>query len=172
MTTSTAALDARGLLPAAEFAGVVATVQDGNPGMDQAIAERIVTDALAFVATASLNPGARIAPSRTVDEGWHALILHTAVYARLCAHLGGMVHHFPERPDPGRQGADVIERTVNLIRETGYTPDPALWTLPTDGRIRVAADCGHAPNCGPIDPKAEEHTQHGRGFVLPAGGGC
>jgi hypothetical protein len=69
MTTATAALDARSLLDAGEFAAVTATVTDNNPGMDRATAERIVVDALVFVATAAAHPNAPMAPSRVVDEG-------------------------------------------------------------------------------------------------------
>lgn len=145
-------LDARALLEPAEYAAVVHTVLDNNPGMNQGTAGRIVTDALAFVALAAHHPTAPIAPSRTVDEGWHALILHTALYARLCERLGAFVDHFPERPDPARQGAEVIEHTVRLLLAAGHAPDPELWTLPADDRIPVAADCGHAPTCG-IGPR-------------------
>lgn len=142
------------LLTAGEFADVTATVLDNNPDMDRATAEGIASDALAFVATAAANPGAPIAPSRVVDEGWHALVLHTALYRRLCERLGRFVDHYPERPDAARQGQDVIERTVAAIRAAGYNPDPALWTLPADGQVSVAAKCRHAPRCGISDPQA------------------
>lgn len=142
-----------GLLDQAVLDAVTATVVNNNLGMAHELAERIVIEALAFVVTAARNPGAPIAPSRTVDEGWHALVLHTAVYARLCDRLGVFVHHYPEPPDPTRQGADIIARTTALIEATtGRTPDPELWALPTDTRIPVAADCGHSPQCGPIQP--------------------
>jgi hypothetical protein len=144
--------DVRTLLAPSQFADVTATVLGGNPGMDGATAAGIVSDALAFVVTAARNPKARIAPSRTVDEGWHALILHTALYAELCERLGGFVHHYPERPDPARQKSGVLDHTVTLMRATGHQPDMKLWTLPDDGSINVAAECGHAPTCGPIEP--------------------
>lgn len=145
-------LNPRDLLASDDFAGVVATVMDNNPGMPQRTAERIVVDALAFVAVAARNPGARIAPSRIVDEGWHALILHTATYAGLCRQLGEFVHHYPERPDPARQKPGVLARTVALIRAAGHSPDMTLWTAPQGGPIDVAAKCGHAPRCGPVEP--------------------
>ncbi len=153
MTTTVAALDARSLLTPHDFTGVVATVLDNNPGMDPATAERIVVDALAFVATAARLPGEPMAPSRIVDEGWHALILHTAVYADLCERLGLFVHHYPERPDATRQKPGVLAHTLKLMRAAGYAPDPALWVLPAEGSIEVAAKCGHGPTCGLTDPK-------------------
>jgi len=66
--------------------------------MTTATAGRIVNEALAFVATAARHPHTYISPSRVVDEGWHALILHTAVYAGLCEQLGTFVHHYLSGP--------------------------------------------------------------------------
>jgi hypothetical protein len=142
----------RELLDPAAFADVAATVQDNNPGMSEETAGRIVREALAFTVTAARNPGADIAPSRVVDEGWHALVLHTAVYKGLCDRLGAFVHHYPQRPDPARHDPDIMDRTTNLMAVEGFTPDLELWTHPTDTRISVAAQCQHAPKCGPIQP--------------------
>lgn len=90
-----------GLLDQADFDAVTATVMDNNLGMAQGLAERIVIEALAFVVTAARNPGAPIAPPRIVDEGGHALVFHTAVYARLCGRLGVFVRSGPPRPGRG-----------------------------------------------------------------------
>jgi hypothetical protein len=149
---TTAATPIRELLDPAAFADIAATVQDNNPGMTEDIAGRIVADALAFVATAAHNPAADIAPSRVVDEGWHALVLHTAAYERLCDRLGAFVHHYPQRPDPARHDAGIMNRTTALITTEGYAPDLELWTHPSDSSTPVAANCQHAPKCGPIEP--------------------
>lgn len=141
-------LDPRALLSPDDFAGITDTVMDNNLGMSQQTAERIVMDALAFVAVAAANTGAAMAPSRIVDEGWHALVLHTSVYADLCGRLGGFVHHYPERPDPTRQTSGALDETLALLRGAGYEPDAALWTVPLAGTISVAASCGHSPKCG------------------------
>ncbi|WP_329131762.1 hypothetical protein OG552_11100 [Streptomyces sp. NBC_01476] len=154
MTTDV--LDVRRLLDQEAFAGVVATVLDNNPGMDETTAELIVTDALAYVAAAARHPYTYMAPSRTVDEGWHALILHTALYAKLCEQLGTFIHHYPERPDPTRHDDGEMEKTLILIRETGHQPHMPLWTPPTDDRIPVRANCKHSPKpggCSPIEPR-------------------
>jgi phage tail protein X len=143
------------LVSATTFDGVTATVLDNNPGMAAATAGRIVTEALKFVATAATFPTVRITPSNVVDEGWHALILHTRPYADLCERLGRFVHHYPERPDPSRHDSDALARTVALIEEAGYTPDHELWTGPTRALVAVAANCSHTPvpgGCGPINP--------------------
>ncbi|RCG19801.1 hypothetical protein DTL70_24140 [Streptomyces diacarni] len=70
--------------------------------MSQVVAERIVAEALAFVAACTQPTSRGLRPSRTVDEGWHALILHTRGYEGLCGRLGRFIHHVPEPPRPGR----------------------------------------------------------------------
>lgn len=145
----------RALLSDAEFNGVLHTVLDDNPGMDISMGSRIVVEALKFTAAAAWFPAVRIAPTREVDEGWHALILHTHLYARLCRQLGRFVHHFPERPAPSRHDPDVMTRTVALIEQAGYAPDAELWTGPGKALVTVAANCSHTPvpgGCGPINP--------------------
>ncbi|WP_078966665.1 phage major capsid protein [Streptomyces sp. WM6378] len=74
-----------------------ATVTDNNPDMDEATAERIATEALKYVAAAAQFPTVHIQPSKVVDEGWHALILHTQLYAKLCEGLGHFVNHWWSR---------------------------------------------------------------------------
>ncbi|MFD0353530.1 hypothetical protein ACFVHW_07235 [Streptomyces sp. NPDC127110] len=148
MTTTTEATttrNARTLVSPEEFVGVAATVASSNPDMSQANAERITEEGLKFVAAAAAFPG-NMRPSRTVDEGWHALILHTTVYARLCARLGRFVHHLPELPDPTRYTPGALDHTLNRIREAGFVPDMELWTGPLEG-IPVAATCQHDNQC-------------------------
>ncbi|MET9520461.1 hypothetical protein [Streptomyces sp. NPDC002994] len=151
-STAPAVRDARSYLTPAEFAGVSATVQKDNPDMTRPVADRITAEALKFVAVAA--EGAKgIAPSRIVDEGWHALILHTDLYARLCDRLGGgFVHHYPELPGPGRYDPEFIDRTMAALQAAGYSVDRELWVAPDATLIEVSAKCQHSPNCGPIEP--------------------
>ncbi|MER6052949.1 hypothetical protein ABT168_36865 [Streptomyces sp. NPDC001793] len=147
--------DVRALLTPAAFGGVVATVLDNNPGMEEPTAVRIVTEALKFVDAAAKFPTMKITPSNVVDEGWHALILHTGPYAKLCEGLGRFVHHYPERPAPERHDALALTRTVALIEEAGHQVDHELWTGPTEALVAVGANCSHTPKpggCGPINP--------------------
>ncbi|MFD0078252.1 glycine-rich domain-containing protein [Streptomyces sp. NPDC127166] len=142
---------ARFLVSDEYFTGAVHTVLDNNPDMDASKAERIVDEAIKFVHAATLFPKVRISPTSEVDEGWHALILHTHPYATLCNRLGRFVHHYPERPDAARHDPDVITRTVALIEQAGYTPDAELWT----GRVgELVGVIRHTPpgGCGPINP--------------------
>ncbi|WP_411078899.1 glycine-rich domain-containing protein [Streptomyces sp. cmx-18-6] len=139
---------ARGLIPDERFASCRGTVMDANPDMSQEMAGRIVEEALKFVAACSRNPGVGLAPSRIVDDGWHALLLHTAVYAELCEELGeNFVHHFPGY-DPTNYDPAILERTRQAITDLGYVPDVELWGDPSDETLAaVAAQCQHAPEC-------------------------
>lgn len=139
--------DPRELLPPDEFAAVTRTVLDNNlaSGMTHDMADRITSEALKFLAAIAQFPNRLVAPSRTVDEGWHALILHTKAYDDLCSRLGGKIHHYPASPDPSRWNGEVIARSVQLIRDAGYCPDTRLWGHPDSGDIVVAASCQHSP---------------------------
>ncbi|MEU0159366.1 hypothetical protein ABZ154_11140 [Streptomyces sp. NPDC006261] len=149
--------DELALLTPEGLEGVVATVTDNNPGMDEGTACRIVAEALKFVDAAAQFPTVRIAPSKVVDEGWHALILHTKLYAMLCEGLGYFVHHYPERPDPERYDEHVITRTMATIEQAGYAIDTELWSAPTKTLVGVAAQCQHSgcssgSGCGTVRP--------------------
>ncbi|WP_240803907.1 hypothetical protein [Streptomyces sp. A0592] len=156
--TLTQRRDARSLISAADFEGVAATVASNNPDMSQTNAERITLEGLKFVAAAAQFPGG-MRPSRTVDEGWHALILHTVVYAQLCERLGRFVHHLPELPDPTRYTPGALDHTIGRIREAGFEVDMELWTGPLEG-IPVAASCQHDNGCADGNCEANCRADH------------
>jgi hypothetical protein len=135
---------ARSLISDQEFESVRDTVQTNNHGMNSEVADRIVEEALKYVHACVQSSGG-LRPSRIVDEGWHALILHTRTYEALCTRLGAFVHHRPEPPAPLQRDASDLERTQHAINAAGYTPDPMLWLAPTDTTIPVAASCQHSP---------------------------
>ncbi|MFD3727862.1 glycine-rich domain-containing protein [Streptomyces sp. NPDC058671] len=149
---SSSSPSARALLSDAAFTGVMHTVLDNNPGMDPSRASRIVVEALKFVHAASLFPLVRISPTEEVDEGWHALILHTHLYATLCSRLGRTVHHFPERPEAARPDPDILTRTMALIEQAGYNVDAELWTGRQESLVGVVRHTPMPGGCGPINP--------------------
>lgn len=140
----------RALLTDPEFNSVRMTILNNNYGMDPEMAGAILEDALAFVATAASSPGQALVPSRVVDEGWHALILHTAIYWNLCSQFGNFVHHIPEPPNIGRWDEAVIRRTIKHIEAAGYPVHRSLWRGPEDSIVPVAASCQHGDQSGPI----------------------
>lgn len=144
MTTSTSmATSARHLLSQEAFARAAHLVRRDNEGVDQLLAERIVDEALKFVAAAATSTGRHLRPSKTVDMGWHAVILHTQVYRELCGALGRFVDHRPEGPETLRRDADALDRTLDAIRAAGYAPDAYLWGPLADMEIH-AGDCMHS----------------------------
>lgn len=126
VTTMPGTRDARALLAPDDFSAVTATVTAHNPRMDCFLAERVVLEALKFVATAA-ESSETIAPSHLVDKGWHALILHTALYQRLCSRLGGFVDHDPGPHGPPGNASNSIDQTVTSIELAGFPVDRNLW---------------------------------------------
>jgi len=143
MATPTVAVTARHLLSDEGFTRVVHLVQRDNDGVDEPLAVRIVDEALKFTAAAGQSTGRHLRPSKLVDLGWHALILHTAMYRELCAAVGRFVDHRPEGPETLRRDADTLDRTMDAIREAGYEPDAYLWGPLADTEIH-AGDCMHS----------------------------
>ncbi|AEW97415.1 MULTISPECIES: glycine-rich domain-containing protein [Streptomycetaceae] len=158
--TAAAPAGARNILTEREFDAVRATALGNNPGMTEDMAGRIVTEGIKFVVAAANFPGVPLAPSRVVDEGWHALILHTRLYAALCDRFGPFVHHSPGY-DPTFYDPDILSRTQARIRSVGFDIDTDLWRSPADGTIPVAANCQHSeeraiePMPEPRDPRKE-----------------
>lgn len=145
--TPTIPFSPRTLITDRQFTACRQTVLDANPGMSEELAGRILEEALKFVAACSRHKAVGLAPSRVVDEGWHALILHTATYAELCASLGVFVHHFPGF-DPTNYDPQILDRTREVIGHLGDEADPELWGPPSDELlVSVAARCQHAPDC-------------------------
>ncbi|CAL9311201.1 glycine-rich domain-containing protein [Streptomyces sp. SudanB182_2057] len=139
---------ARTLITDEQFTSCRQTVMDANPDMSPEIAGRIVEEGLKFVAACAKNPDIGLAPSRIVDEGWHALLLHTSTYADLCERLGGrFIHHYPGY-DPTNYDPPILNRTREKIAELGWEADPELWGPPEDETlVSVVAKCQHAPSC-------------------------
>ncbi|MFG2880138.1 glycine-rich domain-containing protein [Streptomyces sp. NPDC048337] len=156
MATPTALkTSARHLLSDEGFTRVVHLVQRDNDGVEEALAVRIVDEALKFVAAATQARGRHLRPSKAVDLGWHALILHTALYRELCTGRGRFVDHRPEGPESLRRDADTLNLTMEAIREAGYEPDAYLWGPLADTEVH-AGDCMHS-----------ECTEGGSGCAAP-----
>lgn len=144
MQTSTLRTDTAptlSLISEEEFAAVVATVLRDNEGMEQITAERIVGEALKFVAACARTQGVGLRPSRPVDKGWHALILHTHTYERLCSRLGRFVHHTPDTPSSAGARMEALDRTQKLMAAAGYEPNRTLWHQTSGG----AECCDYCP---------------------------
>ncbi|MFH9012554.1 glycine-rich domain-containing protein [Streptomyces sp. NPDC017943] len=121
-----------------------------HPEIAEATARRIVGQAAAFIAASGNQPGQALAPSKLVDVGWHAFILHTVDYARFCEQVvGRFVHHVPtEEDDETPDGAQATrERTLAAITAAGYAVDEELWPDMADC-TQCHAGCTDSPNSG------------------------
>ncbi|WP_431904663.1 glycine-rich domain-containing protein [Amycolatopsis thermoflava] len=111
--------------------------------LDPGLSERIVDQALAFLAACATNCGAPLAPSELVDLGWHTFVLHTKDYAEFCDRVAGrFLHHVPtDESDPSAGGPaarDTLVRTMSAIRGAGYTLDVDLWPHPDADHVNCS----------------------------------
>ncbi|AWK12773.1 hypothetical protein DDQ41_07540 [Streptomyces spongiicola] len=84
-----------------------------------------------------------MAPSASVDPGWHTFLLHSVEYARWCErNFGYFLHHAPNSK-LRTQGlmVDVVAR----IREAGFLVDDRLWGRA--GECNPPTCCGDGPCC-------------------------
>lgn len=99
------------------------------------LADRIIVQTLGFLYTCARNPGARLGPSQTVDDGWHAFLTRTRAYADFCERVAGrFIHHAPDTP-PGISAAEYTQRigaTVAAMRQAGVPVDIDLWSAPAE----------------------------------------
>ncbi|MET9123036.1 hypothetical protein [Streptomyces sp. NPDC004528] len=120
-----------------------------HPEISASTARRIVGQAAAFIAASGQQHTRELAPSKLVDYGWHAFILHTVDYAAFCQKVvGRFVHHVPT--DDGQAAADagqMRERTLAAITAAGFTIDPELWPDMADC-TQCHAGCTDSPNSG------------------------
>ncbi|WP_205521628.1 hypothetical protein [Streptomyces sp. S1D4-23] len=126
-------------------------VMADHPEISEATAHRIVGQAAAFIAASGQQPGQSLVPSKLVDYGWHAFILHTVDYAAFCQRIvGGFVHHVPtdeDEPLPGGAAA-TRERTLTAIDTAGYAVDEELWPEASAECTQCHAGCTDSPNGG------------------------
>ncbi|MFJ6645757.1 glycine-rich domain-containing protein [Streptomyces sp. NPDC091290] len=121
-----------------------------HPEITEATARRIVGQAAAFIAASGHQPGQSLAPSKLVDYGWHAFILHTVDYARFCQQVvGRFVHHVPTGEDDETPGGPQATRarTLAAITAAGYAVDEELWPDMAEC-TQCHAGCTDSPNSG------------------------
>ncbi len=104
-----------------------------DEGMGQALAERVMDQALAFLGACVVNPNAGLSPSGLVDIGWHTFILHTSDYAEFCKSVAGwFLHHVPTAGSREATKGVGIAATMAIIEASGYVVDAELWSMSAD----------------------------------------
>lgn len=99
-----------------------------DESMELSLAERIMDQALAFLALCAKDPEGNYSPSPLVDIGWHTFILYTKPYADFCMRMNGrFIHHNPSDVEGVDYGTGNIARTVMALREHGLVIDEPLW---------------------------------------------
>ncbi|MFE6055490.1 glycine-rich domain-containing protein [Kitasatospora sp. NPDC056446] len=129
---STERITGRSLVNPAPFGRLTARiVKDEN--LEQALAERVMDQALAFLGACALNPKSGLSPSPLVDVGWHTFILDTVDYHEFCKVTAGrFLHHVPTGDADGSAKGASIATTVAVIQASGYAIDAELWNMAAD----------------------------------------
>src|SRR5258707_6111299 len=100
-----------------------------DEGIEPAMAERIVDQALGFLQLCAKSDGtASYGPSEMVDIGWHTLILYTRDYAELCQRVAGrFIHHCPTDEEGVDYSTGTVAQTVAAMKAAGIQVDEELW---------------------------------------------
>ncbi|MGH3793649.1 MAG: glycine-rich domain-containing protein [Pseudonocardiaceae bacterium] len=154
MTTITARATGRSLVSDDLFTRLTRRIVE-DEGIDQQFAERIMDQALVFLKACAENHRTRLAPSKSVDIGWHVFVLHTRDYADFCERVAGrFIHHIPtdDETSRGQVARDTLVRTVRAIQSTGFAVDAELWP---DVAGKLSARCSPCHNGCADDPPPE-----------------
>lgn len=122
--------------------------------VETAYAERIMDQALGFLALCAQEPGAGYGPSEAVDKGWHTFILYTREYADFCERTAGhFIHHTPS-DEAGVDYGEPLD-TVAAMRQYGLAVDEELWPN--------GADSGSTHKC--MGDACTNGNKGGSGFI-------
>jgi hypothetical protein len=136
--------DPRDLVSSLLFHRLVECVMS-DERVERSHAERVIIQTLAFLKACADNPGVNLSPTRAVDPGWHAFILHTEDYADFCRRTAGrFIHHRPICNDDIRSGT-ALARTRQAIRAAGFTLDDELWRVDLADCNQCHATCHDSP---------------------------
>ncbi|NUW30845.1 hypothetical protein HTZ77_05355 [Nonomuraea sp. SMC257] len=141
-------IDPKTLIPPDLYGRLVARIV-GEHDLPPEQAERIMSQALAFLAACAFNPSLSLAPSRAVDIGWHTFLLYTREYAAFCEQVAGrFLHHVPDdERELGHDSADAVQRlgvTVEAMRASDLPVEADLWLA--DGKCsQCYAGCASDP---------------------------
>jgi hypothetical protein len=115
-----------------------------------------------FLATTTTEP---LAPTKRVDDGWHAFILHTIDYMQFCNRFfGHYVHHTPNPPGAPKGDGALLRRTCEIaslafgdlsknwaLSPNGFSPELCVGPVDDNPRKLLAptssGDCSPTTNC-------------------------
>ena len=119
--------------------------------IERHLAERIMDQALGFLALVKYEPEGHYGPSALVDIGWHTFILYTKPYAAFCEEfVGHFIHHDPtDVPGVDYSAGTKPSDTVAAMKRHGLFVDEALWAH------------FHAGDCTASDGDGDQSCQSG-----------
>jgi hypothetical protein len=141
-----------------QFPQIIRRYQD-KLGLDEAAARLLWEDTKKFLYLAGINPGAGLAPTQALDDGWHEFLMYTKQYTDFGqTYFGRFLHHIPDDPMNPPVGRPRVIRTRELAEKAfGIDALSPNWALsPLLEKIRrneltdeAASDpCGQCQECG------------------------
>jgi hypothetical protein len=123
-------------------------------GMDRPMAERIMDQALAFLAACATTT-APLSPSKLVDIGWHTFVLYSRDYAEFCDRIAErFIHHIPTDDEQDTATSATPWETTAAIVAAGYIVDAPLWERASGACSQCKDGCHDDPGPNPPpDPK-------------------
>ncbi|MFD7614400.1 hypothetical protein [Streptomyces sp. NPDC059828] len=113
-------------------------------GLERSVAERIQDQAIALCwVMGTTRSGDTMAPSATVDPGWHTFMLHSTEYTQWCKEQFGYYLHHAPNSKTRTQG--LMGDVVGRIRAAGLVVDESLWG--TAAECNPPTCCGDGPCC-------------------------
>jgi hypothetical protein len=117
--------------------------------MERPIAERIMDQTLGFLKLIALSPGRTFCPSKMVDIGWHAFLMHTREYFEFCERVNGQyIHHDPTEVLVVVARTGGVTETVRAMKANSITVDEMLWTALGDCDGDGDGSCDASSACG------------------------
>jgi hypothetical protein len=159
-TTATPAADITARISALDLEPIVYKLthpEVGDQGMTLTEADTAVQLYRAYLALIELHPGEQIAPTKAIDQAWHAHILDTEKYAGDCAAVfGRFIHHYPYFGMRGRRDAlalaEAAARTRRLIAGQLVITPAVLAALSGADHCIIGPGKCHAPGTKPPQP--------------------
>ncbi|MFD9566559.1 glycine-rich domain-containing protein [Streptomyces sp. NPDC059994] len=112
-------------------------------GLERGVADRVMDQAVAFLWVVGTTRATDMAPSKTVDPGWHTFMLHSQEYEEWChKQFGYYVHHAPNSKVRTR---GLMVDVVGRIKVHGFDVDERLWGTAAD--CNQPACCSDGPCC-------------------------
>ncbi|MGW8728379.1 glycine-rich domain-containing protein [Streptomyces sp. NPDC055808] len=142
------ATDARTLIDPELRAMLAANMRAKFEDLTEEQAQQGIGQMLAFLAAGAHSP-VPLSPSPTVDDFWHAFLLHTKAYQDFCEQtLGKFVHHQPGFLDKEEHGGGKLlrARTLDAIASAGFVVDMDFWPeLDIADCSQCHANCHNSP---------------------------